>query len=147
MKYERAGIENLTELNRFVAHNSRTERRDVLIPADPRTIDNYFLAFDDDLVGFSRVWIDSYPKMLVSGDLSGDIRPDNMLKRGEVTSVFVISSYRRRGIGSELVQMAVEYLQTEGCEMIIAVGVDHGRELFGSLPGWRYKQDKFVFEG
>ena len=50
---------------------------------------------------------------------------DNLV--GEIDSIFILSRYRRTGIGSELVSLALKWIEDHGCKTI-KVGIAQGNE-------------------
>lgn len=54
-------------------------------------------------------------------------------KRGIVSSVFTLQSYRRRGISRRLMEMLLEHARAEGVERLVLWASETGRPLYESL--------------
>jgi N-acetylglutamate synthase len=79
----------------------------------------------------------------VDGRLVGTIMSGHDGKRGYIQHLSVTDSYRRRGIGSKLVQLCLEALKKEGIlksHLMILVENEAGK-LFWSGLGWVGRRD------
>jgi ribosomal protein S18 acetylase RimI-like enzyme len=140
VKYEKARVDDLYELNQLIErHSPKTGRR--LIRADRSTIHRFFLALDenDKIIGYSRIYVDYFPMHLMRHELKKTKKSDSdSVKRGEITDVFVAPGFRRRGIGTKLVELAADnMLNKKRCDFLFAKAIHPESKMFNK---WAYEK-------